>query len=162
VAKLGFVTGRWHSRPVRNEALSVKLKFAFAAAVLALCGAAAQAQPAAPSSHITELPGVSVEPKSGAPAAPCKEADRSCYALVANELKTKYPDVYWKMAQRCMAEETELARRHADPLVDGSATVAPPIAGGYGEVGDINPQNPGERTFCAIAQSDAKPPKARK
>jgi len=139
----------------------VKLKLVFAAAVLALSAAAdaQEAPPPAPATgNVTELPGVTVRPKSGVPTAPCKAADRACYALVANELKTKYPEVYWKMALKCMAEETELARRHANPLIDGDATVAPPTPGGYGETGDINPQNAGERTFCAIAQSDAKPP----
>jgi hypothetical protein len=144
----------------------VTLKLTFAAAVLALSAAAAQAQPAAPpappASEVTDLPGVTVTPNQGLPTQPCKPADRSCYAIVANELKTKYPEVYWKMALKCMAEETELARRQANPLIDGSATVAPPTPGGYGQAGDINPQNAGERTFCAIAQSDAKPPKARK
>ena len=144
----------------------MKLKLVFAAAVLAL-SAAARAQDAAPpapsAGAVTELPGVTVQPKSGVPTEPCKAADRACYALVAHELKTKYPEVYWKMALKCMAEETELARRQANPLIDGSATVAPPTPGGYGEVGDINLQNAGERTFCAIAQSDAKPPpKAKK
>jgi len=142
------------------------MKFASAlAAVLALSAAAAHAQQPAPSadSNVTELPGVTVEPKQTLPTTPCKPADRACYALVAHELKTRYPDVYWKMALKCMAEQTELARRQANPLIDGSATVAPPTPGGYGEAGDINPQNAGERTFCAIAQSDAKPPpKARK
>jgi hypothetical protein len=136
----------------------VKLKLALAAAVLALSAAAVRAQDAAPPNSVTELPGVTVQPKSGLPTEPCKASDRACYALVAHELKTKYPDVYWKMALKCMAEETELARRQANPLIDGSATVAAPTPGGYGEAGDINPQNAGERTFCAIAQSDAKPP----
>ena len=143
----------------------MKFKLALAAAVLAL-SAAAHAQPAAqtPSadSNVTELPGVTVTPNQGLPTTPCKPSDRACYAIVANELKTKYPDVYWKMALKCMAEETELARRQANPLIDGSATVAPPTPGGYGQAGDINLQNAGERTFCAIAQSDAKPPKAKK
>jgi hypothetical protein len=143
------------------------VKLALSAVVLVLSSAAAQAQPAAPApssdSNVTELPGVTVEPLQGLPTTPCKEGDRACYALVANELKTKYPEVYWQMALKCMAEETELARRQANPLIDGSATITPPTPGGYGQAGDINPQNPGERTFCAIAQSDAKPPpKARK
>jgi hypothetical protein len=132
---------------------SVTLKLAFA--VLALSCASAQAQepgpPPAPDANVTELPGVTVTP--AVPAAPCKEADRACYAVVAHELKTKYPEVYWKMAQRCMAEETQYASRRANPLYDGSG-----LFGGGGEFGDINPQSPGERTFCAIAQSDAKPP----
>jgi hypothetical protein len=134
----------------------VKLKFAAAAAVLAI-SAAAQAQPAAPppapDSNVTALPGVTVTPDQTLPTTPCKEADRACYALVAHELKTKYPEVYWQMALKCMAEETQYAQRKADPLYDGSG-----LFGGGGEAGDINPQNPGERTFCAIAQSDAKPP----
>ena len=133
------------------------LKLAFAAAVLALCATTAHAQPAAapaPSAgDVTELPGVTVTPKQTLPTTPCKAADRACYAIVANELKTKYPDVYWKMAQRCMAEETQQMQRRADPLFDGEGEF-----GGGGEAGDISPQNSGERTFCAIAQSDAKPP----
>jgi hypothetical protein len=28
--------------------------------------------------------------------------------------------------------------------------------------GDVSPQNAGEQTFCAIAQSDATPPKSKK
>jgi hypothetical protein len=131
----------------------VKLQFAFAA-VLALFAATAQAQEAAP---VTELPGVTVTPNPALPTTPCKGADRACYALVANELKTKYPEVYWKMAQRCLAEEVQDAQRRVDPLYDGSG-----LFGGGGEAGDINPQNRGERTFCAIAQSDAKPPKPAK
>jgi hypothetical protein len=144
----------------------VKLKLALAAIPLAISAASAHAQPAAPApstdSHVTELPGVTVQPKTGLPTEPCKEADRACYTLVAKELKAKYPEVYWRMALKCMAEETELARRQANPLIDGSATITPPTPGGYGQAGDINPQNPGERTFCAIAQSDAKPPKPTK
>jgi hypothetical protein len=138
----------------------VKLTLALAASALAISAAAAQAQPAAPpspDSHVTELPGVTVTPNQALPTTPCKEADRACYALVAHELKTKYPEVYWQMALKCMAEETQYAQRKADPLYDGSG-----LFGGGGEAGDINPQNPGERTFCAIAQSDAKPPPPNK
>jgi hypothetical protein len=137
----------------------VKFALAFAAAVLAF-SAAAQAQPAAPSpGAITELPGVTVEAKPDLPATPCRATDRACYVAVAHELKTKYPDVYWKLAVKCMGEEMQEARMHANPLVDGSASASqPPSSGGSAEVGDINTQSAGERTFCAIAQSDAKPP----
>jgi len=48
-----------------------------------------------------------------------------------------------------------------NPLIDGSATGAPPTPGGFGVACDYNPRNAGERTFCAIAQSDAKPPKPK-
>jgi hypothetical protein len=132
------------------------VKLALALVALLAIPAAAQAQPAEPA-PVTELPGVTVTPKSDLPTSPCKEADRGCYALVARELKTKYPEVYWRMAQQCMAEETRDAQRRVNPLYDGSG-----LFGGGGEAGDINPQNPGERTFCAIAQSDAKPPKSNK
>jgi hypothetical protein len=131
----------------------MKLELALAVAVLALSGASATAQQATPDPNVTELPGITVQPKSDLPTTPCKEADRACYAIVAHEIKTRYPDVYWKMAQRCMAEETQYAQRRANPQFDGSG-----LFGGGGEFGDISPQNPGERTFCAIAQSDAKPP----
>jgi hypothetical protein len=138
----------------------VKLKLALVATALAL-SAIAHAQetaPAAPSAdNVTALPGVTVTPDQRLPAEPCKPADRACYAVVAHELKTKYPDVYWKMAVKCMAEETQYMQRRANPLYDGEG-----LFGGGGEAGDISPQNSGERTFCAIAQADAKPPPAVK
>jgi hypothetical protein len=136
----------------------VKLVLALAAA-LAL-SAAAQAQPAAPSpSDVTTLPGVTVEAKPALPSQPCRPTDRACYAVVAQQLKTQYPDVYWKLALKCMAEEQQEMRMHANPLIDGSASDDQPTSpGGSGRVGDIGTQSRGEKTFCAIAQSDAKPP----
>jgi hypothetical protein len=139
----------------------VKLTLAFAAAVLSLAAAAhaQDAGPPAPSADsVTALPGVTVTPNQTLPTTPCKPADRACYAVVAHELKTKYPEVYWKMAVKCMAEETQYMQRQVAPLYDGEGEF-----GGGGEAGDISPQNRGERTFCAIAQADAKPPpKVRK
>jgi hypothetical protein len=138
----------------------VKRRFIFAAAVLALSGAAAHAQPS-PAAPATPLPGVTVEAKPTVPAGGCRVADRACYAVVASQLKTQYPDVYWKLAQKCMQEELHEARDHANPLIDSDLIGINPETAG--EHGDINGQNAGEKVFCSIAQADAKPPpKAKK
>ncbi len=136
----------------------VKSKLVFAAAVLAFSVASAHAQPAAPAApaSATPLPGVTVEAKPSVPATGCRPADRACYAVVANQLKTQYPDVYWKLAQKCMQEELHEARDHANPLIDSDLIGINPET--PGERGDINGQNAGEKVFCSIAQADAKPP----
>ena len=133
----------------------MKLAYVLAAG-LALSAAAVQAQPQEPP---TELPGLTVQPQSGLPAKPCNPTDRACYATVAKVLKTQYPEVYWQLAVKCMNEQMQQMRMHANPLIDGSASDSrPPTPGGAGLDGDIRTQTVGEKTFCAIAQSDARPP----
>lgn len=136
----------------------MKSSFVFAAAVAVLCTASAHAQSAAPApaADATPLPGVTVEAKPNVPPTGCRPADRACYAVVANQLKTQYPDVYWKLAQKCMQEELHEARDHANPLIDSDLIGINPET--PGERGDINGQNAGEKVFCSIAQADAKPP----